>query len=503
MPRAWATSASSRVSPTWPLSAPRSRSAGVKPRPSSVTTSRVVARLGSRDLDPHGLRLAVRLRVADRLARHAVDERVVLAARSGGLVDRQLRRDARGRQWAEQVAQRHLQAGRLEVGRIDLHEQRPQVADPLAERGGGVVQRFRLGVLAAALGPLGQRREPERDARQVLHDAVVQVGGDAAALLRRGLDGARQQVLALAVPALQPPRHRPRERQLEEEQHDHAAEQRRGQRPEQPLGAGADRAEALVDLEQHLRAVRRADRGVRLEQLALRPLVAVLRVAEIADLRVRAARLEQLQLVLAEREPLADQRRFVGVQDRAVLRPQLHAHERAGDDLAEDEVVQRLDRRRLAAQDAVAQAGRLDQPCLRLNTVAGVALGLVDRDLSQREEPADDDDRDRREAGEHEARQRRGETWGLAGHAVNDVARGGGSAMRPRSHCGPDRAAPRMCAMLINSRNISLALTLAAVALTPAAALADHGADDGGGAMTASARRRASPATAPARRPPS
>jgi hypothetical protein len=35
--------------------------------------------------------------------------------------------------------------------------------------------------------------------------------------------------------------------------------------------------------------------------------------------------------------------------------------------------------------------------------------------------------------------------------------------------------------MLINSRNISLALTLAAVALTPAAALADHGADDGGG----------------------
>ena len=53
---------------------------------------------------------------------------------------------------------------------------------------------------------------------------------------------------------------------------------------------------------------------------------------------------------------------------------------------------------RVAAQDAVAQAGGLDEPRLGLHAVAGVALGLVDRDLAQREEPADDDDGDRREA---------------------------------------------------------------------------------------------------------
>ena len=125
----------------------RSRSAAAKPRPSSATTSRVVAGSRPRDLDPHRLRLAVRLRVADRLARDAVDERVARRrAGGGGLVDVQLRRDARRRERAEQVAERHLQAGRLEVRRMDLDEQRAQVADALAQRGGGVAQRAGLGV---------------------------------------------------------------------------------------------------------------------------------------------------------------------------------------------------------------------------------------------------------------------------------------------------------------------------------------------------------------------
>ena len=78
----------------------------------------------------------------------------------------------------------------------------------------------------AALGVLGQRREAERHARDVLDDAVVQVGRDAAALLGGGLDRVGEQGLAVAVPALQAPRHRPGERHLEEEQHGEAGEQR-------------------------------------------------------------------------------------------------------------------------------------------------------------------------------------------------------------------------------------------------------------------------------------
>ena len=58
---------------------------------------------------------------------------------------------------------------------------------------------------AAAVGVLGQRREPEGDAREVLDDAVVQVSRDPPALLGRRLDRAGQQGLALAVSALEPP----------------------------------------------------------------------------------------------------------------------------------------------------------------------------------------------------------------------------------------------------------------------------------------------------------
>ena len=77
------------------------------------------------------------------------------------------------------------------------------------------VEHPRLLVVAAPARVGGQRREPERHAREVLHDAVVQVGGDPPALAVGGLDRARQQPLALLVAALQAPRERPGERHLE------------------------------------------------------------------------------------------------------------------------------------------------------------------------------------------------------------------------------------------------------------------------------------------------
>ena len=67
---------------------------------------------------------------------------------------------------------------------MDLDQQRPQVAHALPESGRGVSQRLRLRVARRGVRRLGQRRKPERDPRQVLHDAVVQVGRDPAPLLR-------------------------------------------------------------------------------------------------------------------------------------------------------------------------------------------------------------------------------------------------------------------------------------------------------------------------------
>ena len=59
--------------------------------------------------------------------------------------------------------------------------------------------------------------------------------------------------------------------------------------------------------------------------------------------------------------------------------------QQAGD----DDVVHLRDRVRIAAQEAVGQAGGLDEPALELDAVARVALGLAHGDPAQGEEAAD------------------------------------------------------------------------------------------------------------------
>ena len=122
-------------------------------------------------------------------------------------------------QRAEQVAERCLEPGRLQVRRVDLDEQRPQLPDALTQASDRAAERRRLMARRRAASALvGERREPESDAGQILDDAVVQVRGDASPLLRRSLDRAGQQSLALAVAALEAAGQRPGERHLEEQQ---------------------------------------------------------------------------------------------------------------------------------------------------------------------------------------------------------------------------------------------------------------------------------------------
>ena len=123
--------------------------------------------------------------VAQRLARDAVDERVAARvgrprrpqpasrcprARSG--LSRSLERGARGPRTRGSAggSRRAACAGRA----------RPGAACRRASR-----STPRLVLVPAARGVGGQRRQPERDAGEVLHDAVVQVGGDPAALAAR------------------------------------------------------------------------------------------------------------------------------------------------------------------------------------------------------------------------------------------------------------------------------------------------------------------------------
>ena len=345
VPPACATRSPSSERPTWPSS----RAVGAL---GGVEAAAVVGDGERRGRDGHrdGARLGVRGDVAQRLARDAVDERVVAPAL---VLDGQVGLDPLRPQRAEQVVEHGLEARGLQPGRVDLDQQRAHVPHTLAQRVDGIVHHPRLLVVPAAARVGRQRRQTERHAGQVLHHAVVQVGGDPASLAVLRLDRSGQQPLAFLVAALQAAGERPRQRDLEEQQDQQPGDHRRRQRAEDPARGRVDRAEALVDLEQHLGAVGRADDGVRLQQLVLLALEAVLGLAQVAELGVRAARLEQLGLLLAQREALADEPRLVGVEDRAVLRPDLHAHDRLAQDLALDDVVDPRERLRVAGEHAV------------------------------------------------------------------------------------------------------------------------------------------------------
>ena len=224
VPSASLTSDSSSVSPTCPASPRRSRSPGAKPRPSSAPRSRVVCGW-ARDLHAHacGRRRAPARCAAPRGPRGRRARR-----RPAAVVDVQLGGDALGLERAQQVVQRGLEPGRLQARRVDGHEQRAHLAHAL--RAGGRSRRAARPPRSSAPrlgGVLGQRRQAERHAGQVLDDAVVQVGGDPPALARRtrrsrwsAAARAPRGRAAAGGPA------RTHERELEQQQHEQPGDQR-------------------------------------------------------------------------------------------------------------------------------------------------------------------------------------------------------------------------------------------------------------------------------------
>ncbi len=284
--------------------------------------------------------IGVRLHVAQGLACDPVDQLVARSARLCGR-DVQLGGDARGVHRAQQVAERDLEPGRREVRRD-------------GSRRAACADRARPG--AAARSSPAARWTP-RDRRGVRADSAS--GASPKATPARSWTTPSWRSAAIrrrswvdASTALSSRSSRSRCPLCRRRAIDHASgtwKSSSTSRPatsggcecaQQPLAARADRAEALVDLEQHRRPVGCADRRVRLEQLSGRPFELVLRPAEIAQLGLRAAGPQQLPFVLAQREAPPDQRGLVRVQDRPVLGPHLHAHDRSRQHLTEDHVVQ-------------------------------------------------------------------------------------------------------------------------------------------------------------------
>ena len=84
---------------------------------------------------------------------------------------------------------------------------------------------------------LHDRADRVRHADEVLHDAVVEVAGDAAALVVAGVERLLQQGGALALGVPHAPGQRPRQRELHQLEQDERAEQQRGEHRPDAVGA--------------------------------------------------------------------------------------------------------------------------------------------------------------------------------------------------------------------------------------------------------------------------
>ena len=244
---------------------------------------------------------------------------------------------------------------------------------------------------------------------------------------------------------------------------------------------------------------------VRLEQLALRALVAVLGLGEVAQLglarrRSRTARARPSPS--SKRSPIS-----AGSSEYRIV-PSATTASRArpspSSDLAEDDVVEplrcaagrRAGCRRCRPADSTSRASvwtrsRVSRSASSIatwrsaknppTTITAIAARLAEHEPRHRRADA------RRRAGQAVAL---GPRSGWPEHAVNDVR------LRPVRHATkvPLRSRPagaqhghrrhaadhdRRHIMRINTRTITLGLAVATLALSPAAALAKHGADDG------------------------
>jgi hypothetical protein len=247
-------------------------------------------------LDPHvhARRLRVLESVTNRLTRCAEHQLLGLGIDLERLVDVQLDVDAAALQRRDQVGERGFETGGAEVLRVDRDKQRPESLHARTRDRGALLQRrAQLRVVARPRLRVRRCRKRVRDAREVLHDAVVQVGGDPTSFVVRRVERAAEQELAFFMAAVNALREPVRKRNLDEPQQQERREQRRHERQPDAASTRHDRVEALVELEQHGPSARRADARIDLQQLALRTLEPVLGTVEIAQLGMNGPGLER------------------------------------------------------------------------------------------------------------------------------------------------------------------------------------------------------------------
>ena len=143
--------------------------------------------------------------VPDRLLRGAEDERPLLGIEPVRVLDRHGDLQAPCLERADEVGERRREALCGEVRRVQVDEEGAEVADVVPQLPDVTTELGRLLVGAARRRALREWCEPEGDAGDLLHGAVVEVRRDAPALAVGGGDRGREQALALLVAPLQSP----------------------------------------------------------------------------------------------------------------------------------------------------------------------------------------------------------------------------------------------------------------------------------------------------------
>jgi hypothetical protein len=160
-----------------------------------------------------------------------------------------------------------------------------------------------------------------------------------------------------------------------------------------------------VGLEEQRIPLGRPHPRVDLEQVgAERAVVAVLGAAEVGDLRVGAAVLDDLELVVAERVDRADQLGAVAVEHGAVRRPDLDAAYVAHEQAVEHGAVEPVDGRRIAGDQAIRDRRLRDRAAEHLGQRARVGDGLLVGGLPAEGSGHDDDHHERDESRGQELR---------------------------------------------------------------------------------------------------
>ena len=114
--------------------------------------------------------------------------------------------------------------------RMQLDEQRAQIADSAAKTLDRPAEHICLTARSTRRGVVRERGERERETGDLLHRAVMEIRSDSAPLARRRCHRILEQRLSLLVPTLQPAHQRPEERNLDEQDQRDRAEDRRCER---------------------------------------------------------------------------------------------------------------------------------------------------------------------------------------------------------------------------------------------------------------------------------